>query len=141
MQIVHHFFLKTCDSASYGMHRCTTRTKSHHYAFKKNTDCGVVCCAPVLQGDNTHRVCILEEKHKTTNLFVAHRCTLLGCTGAFDLLLYDVHRCFICFLNNSAMMHHCLLTPVFIYGGTPVRYSLINTPLKKCPLKHPPTPR
>lgn len=65
--------------------------------LKKNADCGAICYAPMMQGDNNAPICILEEKLLTENLFVAHECALLGCIGAFNMILYDVHHCFICF--------------------------------------------
>lgn len=83
--------------------------------LKKNADCGAICYAPMMQGNNNAPICILEEKCKTENLFVAHECALLGCIGAFNMILYDVHHCFICFLNNSTMACHCILTSMRLY--------------------------
>ena len=83
--------------------------------LKKNADCGAICCALMMQGVKNVPVCILEEKHKTKNLFVAHKCALLGRIDAFNMILYDVHHCFICFSNNSTMACHCILTSMRLY--------------------------
>jgi hypothetical protein len=108
------FFIYPCSGALVLSAPVRTTANNTPLFFLKPCDGAPVWNAPVHPRDNDTPLCIFKRKNTmTVHPFVAHRCAHLVRTGARELLLYDVHHCFLFFLNNSAT--HSSRAFFFIY--------------------------